>query len=166
MEKKLVLIRHAKSDWSSPGTSDFDRPLNDRGKKDAPMMGKRLKDRGMLPDLIISSPAKRAATTAKLIANEVQYDPANIVWIDRLYHCHAYVFEEVITQSGIADDIKTVFVFAHNPGITHFAMDSVRDLNIDMPTCSMVAITFNAEHWHDFANVPRSLLFFDYPKNQ
>lgn len=167
MERKLVLIRHAKSDWETPGQADFDRSLNERGKRDAPLMGQRLKERGLVPDLIISSPAKRAGTTAKLIAQELDYPKENILWVDRLYHCPSFVFEEVLTTESIGDEVKTVFIFAHNPGITHFANDTVPGINIDnIPTCGMVALTFNAEHWADYAGVKHDLLFFDYPKNK
>lgn len=167
MERTLVLIRHAKSDWGNPDQPDFERPLNARGKKDAPEMGKRLKKKKMIPDLIISSPAMRAATTAKLIAAEVGYDPEKILYIPKLYHCAPEVFEEIITEGDIADEVKTVFIFAHNPGITHFAFETAPSLRIyDMPTCATVGLAFKADHWSDFATAKRTGLFFDYPKNQ
>ncbi len=167
MERRLVLVRHAKSDWSTAGQPDFARPLNDRGKKDAPVMGQRLKAKGVVPDLILASPAKRAATTAKLIAEAVGYDTEAIRWIERLYHCPAAVFEEVLLTEDIPDDVKTVFIFAHNPGITHFANETTEGLNVDnIPTCGVVAVTFDAGHWSDYASVKHTLLFFDYPKNQ
>lgn len=167
MERTVVLIRHAKSDWSTPGQPDFDRPLNARGKKDAPEMGKRLKKNNILPDLILASPAARAAATAKLIAAEVGYDPAAIHWIDKLYHCDAPVFEDVLVNSDIPDEVRTVFMVAHNPGITHFTGDAAPSLHInDMPTCATAGITFQAEHWSGFSEARHNGLFFDYPKNQ
>ena len=167
MERTLILIRHAKSDWGTMSLRDYDRPLNQRGKKDAPEMGKRLKKKHIIPDLIISSPAVRAAGTAKLIAAEVGYDPGHIRWVEKLYHCTAEVFEEVITGGDIADDVKTVFIFAHNPGISLFAHDAVPELLLDdMPTCGMVGLTFNAARWSDYTEAKRAPLFFDYPKNQ
>lgn len=167
MERTLILIRHAKSDWGTMSLKDYDRPLNQRGKKDAPEMGKRLKKKHIIPDLIISSPAVRAASTAKLIAAEVGYDPGHIRWVEKLYHCAAEVFEEVITGGDIADDVKTVFIFAHNPGISLFAHYAVPGLlPDDMPTCGMVGLTFNAARWSDYTEAKRAPLFFDYPKNQ
>ena len=167
MERVLVLIRHAKSDWAIPDQPDFDRPLNARGKKDAPEMGKRLKKKNIIPDLIISSPAMRAATTAKLIAAEVGYPEANIRWVDKMYHCTADVFEEVLTSGDIPDHVKTVFMFAHNPGISQFVFEAAPSLDVyDMPTCAAAGLTFKAEHWSDFATAKRKGLFFDYPKNQ
>lgn len=166
MERTLVLIRHAKSDWGNPGLADFDRPLNARGKKDAPEMGRRLKKNGIVPDLIISSTALRAATTARLIAAGVGYDEADIMWADQLYHCGPSVFEAVLTSGDIADTVKTVFMFAHNPGITQFAYEAAPSLNInDMPTCAAAGLTFEASHWSDFPAVPHKGLFFDFPKN-
>lgn len=167
MERRLVLVRHAKSDWSTVGQADFDRPLNERGKRDAPVMGQRLKNKGLIPDLIIASPAKRAATTAKLVADAAGYNKDKIVWVDRLYHCPAHIFEEVLLTENIPDDVKTVFMFAHNPGITLFANETTQGLNVDnIPTCGVVALAFEATHWSEYAMVKHSLLFFDYPKNQ
>lgn len=167
MDRRLVLIRHAKSDWGTPGQPDFERSLNDRGRRDAPVMGARLKSNGFMPDLIIASPAVRAATTAKLIADAVGYDKENIRWVERLYHCPAHVFDEVLVSEDIADDVKTIFMVAHNPGITYFANDTVATLNVDnMPTCATVGIGFTAGHWNDYPVVKHRLLFYDYPKNQ
>jgi phosphohistidine phosphatase len=168
MERTLVLIRHAKSDWGTMNQQDYERPLNQRGKKDAPEMGRRLREKhNIIPDLIISSPAVRAASTAKFIAKEVNYDPEQIRWVEKLYHSTAEVFEDVITHGDIADDIKTVFIFAHNPGISLFAHYAVPALILeDMPTCGVVGLTFNAERWSDYATAKHVPLFFDYPKNQ
>jgi phosphohistidine phosphatase len=167
MERKLVLVRHAKSDWSTPGQQDFDRPLNERGKRDAPMMGRRLKDKGLVPDLILASPAKRAAATARLIADEVGYSRDRIQWVDSLYHCPAYMFEDVILGAGIPGEVNTVFIFAHNPGITHFANETTEAWQTDnIPTCGVVALTFKAAGWNDYPSAKHNLLFFDYPKNQ
>lgn len=167
MERILVLIRHAKSDWAISNQTDFERPLNARGKRDAPEMGKRLKKKKVIPDLIISSPAVRAATTAKLIAAEVGYDEGRIRWVDKLYHCQPDVFEDVLTAGDIPDDVKTVLIFAHNPGISQFAYEAAPSLNVyDMPTCAMVGLTFKAEHWSGFSAASRIGLFFDFPKNQ
>jgi len=162
-----VIVRHAKSDWGVPGQDDFDRPLNQRGKRDAPVMGQRLRERSIRPDLVLASPAKRAAATARLIARELSYPEERIQWVQALYHCPAYMFEEVLAAAAIPDEVQTVFLFAHNPGITHFANETAPGLNIDnIPTCGMVGIAFDAPHWSDYATAAHKLLFFDYPKNQ
>jgi phosphohistidine phosphatase len=165
MQRTLVIIRHAKSSWANPLQSDFERPLNDRGERDAPMMGERMKRRNLLPDVIIASTAKRAKQTAKKIAAAIGYDEKKIVWVDKLYHCIPSVFEEVLYE--VADDMKTVFIVAHNPGITEFVNELSADFKIDnMPTCGMVAATFDAEEWNEFASSQKQVILFDYPKNE
>lgn len=165
MERTLVMIRHAKSSWANPLQSDFERPLNERGKLDAPMMGERLKKHNLAPDLIISSTAKRAKATAKKIATAFDYDQEKILWLDKLYHCIPSVFEEVIYE--VDDKIKTVFIVAHNPGITDFANQLSSGFSIDnVPTCGIVGIKINAEEWNQFALADKQVFYFDYPKKE
>jgi phosphohistidine phosphatase len=167
MKKTLLLIRHAKSDWSVYGQKDFDRTLNERGNKDALMMSKRLMKRGITPDLIISSTAKRACTTAALIAQETGYDTEKIILMEKLYQSSLDVYENIITQTPIADTINTLFLFGHNNEITDFANYTIPDFTTDtIPTCGMVGLTFKAEQWRDYNRVKRSFLFYDFPKNQ
>lgn len=165
MERRVVLIRHAKSSWTNPLQSDYERPLNERGLHDAPMMGNRLRKQNILPDLIIASKAKRAAQTARRIAQSVGYDEREIQWEEKLYHCIPPVFEEVIED--IDDAVKTVFIVAHNPGITGFAdgLDSSFRAG-NMSTCALVGICFEAEGWDDFHFSERKVFLYDYPKKQ
>ena len=143
--------------------SDFDRPLNDRGKDEAPAMGKRLKKMGISPDLIISSSAKRTRQTAKRIAGEVGYDADDIKWEEKLYHCTPSVFEEVIY--GIPDRVKTVFIVAHNPGITDFVNQLSPDFVIDnMPTCGIAGAEVDAKEWNSFATAKRKVILYEYPE--
>src|SRR6188472_4176617 len=113
MSLQIILIRHAKSSWNDPTQSDFDRPSKDRGKIDAPEMGKRLKTAGIVPDLIIARTVKRAQQTAHHIAAGVGFPAANIESRSVLYHCTPSVFENVILS--LDDKLKTVFIIAHNP---------------------------------------------------
>lgn len=167
MERTLILVRHAKSDWGNPVQMDYDRPLNDRGLRDAPVMGTRLKTMGIVPGLIIASTANRAATTAKLIAKAMGYHEQKIQWEDKLYHAPPDIFAEVIATSGIGTDIATIMIVAHNPGITEFANLITEKFSIDnMPTCSMVAVKAKAPDWESFLQAAPGLLFFDYPKNK
>jgi phosphohistidine phosphatase len=161
--KRLVLIRHAKSSWANPLQSDFDRPLNDRGQRDAPAMGARLKKAGVVPDRIISSTARRAAQTAKLIAAAVDYDDAGIQWNEELYHCVPAVFEEVIET--VDDSVNTLFIFAHNPGISELAaqLDGGRRIT-HMPTCAVAGFALEAESWSDFSRSNKKTILFDTPK--
>ncbi len=164
MERRLVIIRHAKSSWANPLQSDFERPLNDRGEKDAPMMGERLKNRNIIPDLIIASKAKRAKQTAKKIAAAVGYDEEKIVWLNKLYHCIPSVFEETIYDTD--NNVQTLFIVAHNPGISEFANELSPDFHIDlMPTCGIVGASFDAEEWNQFSSVKKTVFLYDYPKN-
>ena len=165
MERTLVMIRHAKSSWANPLQSDFERPLNDRGEHDAPMMGEWLKQMDVIPDLIISSTAKRAKQTAKRIAEAIGYDTDKIQWIDKLYHCIPSVYEDVIQE--IDESLSTVFMVAHNPGITEFVNDLLPGFHIDnMPTCGMVGAHINAEEWSDFINASKEVFLFEYPRKQ
>ena len=160
--KTLLLIRHAKSDWNDPALKDFDRPLNERGKKNAPEMAKRLLDKNIKIDTLISSPAKRAKKTAELMAKEYDIKKEKIIFIDQLYLAEPSVFFDVISK--IDDDHKHVALFAHNPGITDFA-NQIADVRIDnIPTCGVFAIKMNGKHWKDFEKAEKEFWFFDYPK--
>jgi phosphohistidine phosphatase len=165
MERVLVMVRHAKSSWANPLQSDFERPLNHRGEEDAPAMGNRLKDMDVVPDLMVSSTAKRAKQTVKKLAVSLGYSADNIKWEEKLYHCIPSVFEEVIFET--ADDINTLLIVAHNPGITEFINQLSPDFSLDhMPTCGVVAVRFDARDWSEFSAAKKQVLLFEYPKKQ
>lgn len=160
--KILILVRHAKSDWGNPGLDDFDRPLNERGKKDAPVMAKRLKDKKIKVDALIASPAKRAARTAKIFAEEMEIKKDKIIFKDELYMAGEDSFFKVI--ENINNKISSAAVFSHNNGITDFA-NLLTETRIDnMPTCGVFAIKILSESWKDFRNAKKEFWFFDYPK--
>ncbi|MFM7274917.1 MAG: SixA phosphatase family protein, partial [Gammaproteobacteria bacterium] len=94
--KRLILCRHAKSSWADPGMADIDRPLNDRGKRDAPEMGRRLRERGVAPDLVVSSGARRARATARRIAAELGIDGDAVTIVERLYEASVATWLAVI----------------------------------------------------------------------
>lgn len=161
--KTLILVRHAKSSWDTPGMDDFDRPLNDRGKKDAPEMAGRLKKKGLKIDVLISSPAKRAHKTAKSFAEEFGVDKDQIVLVEKLYEASVTAFLE--TVSTIDEAYKSAIIFSHNPGITDF-VNTLTQLRLDnMPTCGVFAVSGEGETWKDFLRSEKHFLFFDYPKN-
>lgn len=165
MQRTLVMIRHAKSSWANPLQSDYERPLNERGEQDAPEMGERLKKLDIIPDLIIASTAKRAKQTAKKIAAAFGYDTNKIRWEEKLYHCIPSVFEEALYE--VADTIRTVFVVAHNPGITGFVNQLSPDFKLDnMPTCGAVAAHIDVNEWNQFATVEKEVFLFEYPKKK
>lgn len=161
--KTLILIRHAKSDWSHEGLSDSERPLNERGKKDAPDMAKRLRKKGLKIDAFISSPAKRAFRTARFFANEFDVDKEKILVENSLYGAMPSQFEYIIADLKDKDDV--VCLFSHNPGITDYAntLTSVRTDNI--PTCGIFAVQADVSNWKDFGKAEKKFLFYDYPKN-
>jgi phosphohistidine phosphatase len=160
--KQLLLIRHAKSSWALAGQDDFDRPLNDRGQRDAPMMAKRLLDRHVGIDLFISSTANRALTTARHFVDVYEAGKGRLATSKQLYHAYPPAFYEVISE--IDDSIRTAAIFSHNPGITAF-VNELTDTQIDdMPTCAVFAIKAETEHWKDFHAAKKSFWFFDYPK--
>lgn len=162
MQRTLVMIRHAKSSWANPLQSDFDRSLNERGEKDAPEMGKKLKKLNIIPDLIVASSAKRTRQTAKRIAKEVGYDIDNIKWEEKLYHCIPSVLEEVIYE--IDNKVKTVFIVAHNPGITEFVNQLAPDFKTDnMPTAGVVAAHVKTDEWNNFTIATKTVFLFEYP---
>jgi len=161
--KTLLLVRHAKSSWDQAGLSDFDRPLNERGKKDAPIMAKRVKEKGIELDHLMSSPAKRAKKTAKYFAEEFGFKKEDIKLVEALYGAIQPEFLQAIKE--VNDKYKTVALFSHNPGITEFA-SSLTNVRVDeMPTCAVFAVQADCISWKDFMEAEKSFLFFDYPKN-
>jgi phosphohistidine phosphatase len=161
--KELLLIRHAKSDWDDPSLSDFDRPLNKRGKADTPLMAHRLLDKKIKIDAFISSPAKRAKKTASIFAKEYKMDKKDILLVEKLYAAEANVFFEVIRNTN--DKFDNIAVFSHNPGLTDFA-NLLSDVRIDnIPTCGIFAVKVDAKHWTDFKDAKKDFWFFDYPKH-
>jgi phosphohistidine phosphatase len=161
--KKIFIIRHAKSDQSFFG-NDFERPLNERGKTDAPVMAKRLTDRKLKIDALVSSPAKRAKKTAELFAETLGKKPGDIIFISALYHATPDVFYQVI--SSLPDNLDNVAVFSHNPGITYFVNSLDTKTRVDnMPTTAIFAVEADITQWTGFIKGKKEFLFFDYPKN-
>jgi phosphohistidine phosphatase len=160
--KNLLVIRHAKSSWAIAGQEDFDRPLNDRGHRDAPMMAERVLDRKVHIDAFVSSPANRALTTAGYFAKAWGVSKKDILQVEKLYHAMPAVFFETIGE--LDDKIKTAAIFSHNPGITAFVNQlGVAQLD-NMPTSGVFAVRADIKHWKDFADAPKEFWFFDYPK--
>lgn len=161
--KKILLIRHAKSSWDS-GFRDTERPLNHRGKKDAPLMAARLLKKEVKIDAFVSSPAARAFETAVFFANAYQRDSKEIITLSQLYEVEAKVFYNVISE--LIGDLETVAIFSHNPGITDFVNTLTSAKIDDMPTCAVFAIKAGIKQWSDFKEKDKEFWFFEYPKNQ
>jgi phosphohistidine phosphatase len=162
--KTLLVIRHAKSSWDPAILNDFDRPLNERGKKDARAMARRLIQNKIPIDLFVASPAKRAKKTAVLFAQEFKKNEEDIFYIPGLYHAPAHVFIEVV--KGLDNAYSHVAVFSHNPGITAF-VNMLGTVQLDnMPTCAVFGISIDADEWQAFSIAKKEFLFFDFPKNE
>jgi phosphohistidine phosphatase len=159
--KSLLLVRHAKSSHSFGVSSDFDRPLNDRGFRDATEMGKKLFKNKTQIDLFVSSPALRAKTTAELFADEYNRNMKEILYAPALYNAGTEDFSDTIR--GIADVYQHIALFSHNPGITDFASSLIENHFTQMSTCSVFAVSAAVDSWKDFTKSEKSFLFFFKP---
>lgn len=159
--RTLFLVRHAKSSWDDPALPDKDRPLDARGKRDAPMMGKRLAKRDVKPDLILSSPARRALTTAEIIAKELDYNVKDIVVHERLYAAAADDLLSVIRK--LNDKLKHVMLFGHNPELTELAHRLSKEIT-RLPTCAVAEFKFSAKSWSDVGKAKPKRVLLDHPK--
>ncbi len=160
--KTLFLIRHAKSSWADMALADRDRPLNDRGKRDAPKVGKRLAKRRVKPDLILSSPATRALTTAEIIAKKLDYKRSKIVVDDRLYAVSADELTDVIRQ--LNDKAERVMLIGHNPELTELAHRLSSKIT-HLPTCAVAKFTFDAKSWTRIGKDEPTKVALEYPKH-
>jgi phosphohistidine phosphatase len=161
--KRLALLRHAKSSWDNPGTSDFDRPLNKRGRHDAPRMGKLLAERGVSPTAIISSAAVRARTTAEAVGHELGFAAHEIQCTKALYLASANDMLKVLQQ--LAGDASEALLVGHNPGITSLA-NRIADARIDnLPTAACFYVEADVQSWAELLSLPGRLVFFASPKN-
>ncbi len=164
MPKRLILIRHAKSDWGNPSTKDFDRPLNKRGSLNAPEMAQRMVSQNIFPDLIVSSPALRALTTAKYFAKEWEIGEKKIQMDKNIYEAGLKTLLDVVNHFD--NRYSTIAMFGHNPGFTDFA-NYLSDVNIyNMPTCSIVMLEFPFDEWSFVGSSTAKVLLFDYPKSR
>lgn len=160
--KYLYLIRHAKSSWSNPVLSDFERPLNKRGRRDAPLMGRRLASAVYQPECIFSSPARRARKTARIIGAELGVAKHDIIMDQALYTFTADPILDIIKKSQ--DSIQVIALVGHNHGITECAEYLSGEQLGNIPTCGIVLIEFACDSWKRVHPDSGRLLFFDYPK--
>ncbi|MEJ7644014.1 MAG: histidine phosphatase family protein [Chryseolinea sp.] len=165
--KTLLIVRHAKSSWDVSNVNDFERPLSSRGKRDAPRMAKRLKEKKVFPDLMLSSPAKRALSTTKKIAKILGYPKSSIKKDQSLYHADEETMLSVVRD--LNDKHTKVMIFGHNPGLTDFvnSIMTAEQQNFDnIPTCGVIAFQFETSQWNNITWGAGKLLFFDYPKSR
>lgn len=161
--KQLLICRHAKSSWDDASLSDVERPLNKRGRRDAPEMGRRLAERGLLPDLILASHATRAWTTAEAYADRLGYPPDRIQVDPGLYTATAASLLALVR--ALEPRLGRVLLVGHNPECTAFA-NLLGNLDLDnLPTGGIVALEFHTRSWQEILPGQGQLLFVDFPKN-
>ncbi len=161
MKRTVILVRHAKSSRGNPNLPDTERPLDDRGKRDASMMAKRLAKQLVKPDLILSSPAQRALATAEIIANRLSFSTKSIVVDGRLYATDPQTLLAVI--GGLNDKMKCVMLFGHNPEFSELAHQLFTDITA-LPTCAVVQFTFDTKSWANIGEAKPDHVVLDYPE--
>lgn len=160
--KNLFLTRHAKSSWSNPGLADIDRPLNERGKKAAPFMGKLIVDKGEKPELLISSPANRALSTARAFGEVMGLVENDIIVNRAIYGAGAQQLLELVQNQ---DDLhKSIMLFGHNPTFTSFVNMLTGSNIMNVVTCGVVRIDFEYSSWIDIDFGSGRLVYYEYPK--
>ena len=161
--KILTIVRHAKSSWKDTRLSDRKRPLNKRGERDAPEMGRRIHEHGIRPSLIITSPAKRAWTTAKIIAQEINYPLEFLQREDGLYLASVNaILDTIVAQDN---GFNNLMIVGHNPGLTDFANFLVPGLTNNLPTAGVVSVEIDRDDWSLYTQPQARLLVHDWPKN-
>jgi len=163
MNKRLILVRHAKSSWNQPELSDFQRPLNERGRRDVPEMSQRFLETSLKIDRIISSPAERAITTAYGFAARLNINAEDILQKEELYHASAMALKRAIARTP--NDIESLMVFGHNPVLTYLIND-LSDFYLDnLPTCAICGIEFNIDAWSSVLKEKGRKFYYDFPKS-
>ncbi len=158
--KQLILVRHAKSSWSDMLISDIERPLNSRGKRNAPFMAQKLKEIVKNIDTFYVSPAKRARKTAKVFLKDFSNAKWNIV--EEIYEAYVSTLEDVIYS--IPYEIDTAIMFGHNPGFTALTNRYAKSMIDNLPTCGIVIIDFKGENWSKFHPTSASVSDILFPK--
>lgn len=162
--KHLFIVRHAKSTWDYPTISDIDRPLKDRGIKDAYEIANKVLIRAVLPDAIISSPAVRALHTAIIFARVINFPAEEIIINQDFYMADPSETLRIINETD--DSRKSLMIFGHNPGFTELA-NYLSGMDIEnIPTSGLVHLTFSTSKWKDISRKNLSGELFDVPTKE
>ncbi len=165
--KRLLLIRHAKSSWDDPMLPDFDRPLNKRGQRDAPRMARRLKEKDIHPDRLVTSPAVRALATCHAMADVLRFEAQRIHYEPKLYHADEHQLLAVVRAlPDLPDQDEVVLLFGHNPGLTDFANRLFSIDLVNIPTAGIVAGEVRVRAWRDTDWGDGRFGWFDFPKSK
>lgn len=162
--KTLTIVRHAKSSWDNPGLGDRERPLNKRGERDAPVMGQRIAAAGIRPSLILSSPAVRAWTTARIVAQALAY-PLEFLQREKALYLASVndILDVIIAQDN---GFNSLMLFGHNPGFTELANFLSPRLTGNLPTAGVVSVSFDQDDWNLHERPKTELVLHDFPKNK
>jgi phosphohistidine phosphatase len=160
--KELCLVRHAKSSWKYPKLDDFERPLNKRGRKNAPLMGKIILRLGLIPDLIIASPASRAAMTARVFALEINYPLDKIRYLASIYESDEMDLVHIIKK--LENKLTKVMLVGHNPGITDLANRIGNYPVSNIPTSGVFGLALDITSWSEIMKRAGKVKYFEYPK--
>lgn len=168
MTRELLILRHAKSDWDSSARTDFDRPLAKRGRKDLPRVGCWLKEQGLVPDYVVSSPAKRAEQTVIGVCAELDIPPEDIQWDDRIYHASSGALLNVLNESP--PEARRVMIAGHNPGL-EILLQNLCEHEIPMPPDYKLMPTGTVAHlkipckWQDLEGQLARLISLTRPRS-
>ncbi len=160
--KTLYLVRHAKSSWENANLSDFDRPLNKRGRKNAPFMAELMRGKNVHPDLVVSSPANRALTTAEIFCETLGYPLENIEQRIEIYE--GGLNHMLLLVQQIPDNYAIAMLFGHNPTLTSFANFISGERLENIVTCGIVRINFKSNTWQETMMDAGELVWYEYPK--
>jgi phosphohistidine phosphatase len=160
--KKILLVRHAKSSWNDFSISDHDRPLNDRGHHDAPLMAKKIIESEFKTEAIYTSSAKRAKDTAKYFSTILEVDNNDFHVLPRLYHPTPDTILDVINEAD--DKYESIALFCHNPGVTHFASDILNQYIDNVATCGVIIMSSDASNWSEVNSNNLHFINYFYPK--
>ncbi len=162
--KNLIVTRHAKSNWNTDASSDFQRPLNKRGIGDAPMMAARLVERGPLPQLILTSTARRALETTELMLKDAALTEIQMLTTDSIYEAPLAALKSAIAK--LPDEINTAMMVGHNPGVSTLCSYLCKAALMQMPTCAMACLKLDVDAWDEIYPDCASLHWYDYPKSE
>lgn len=160
--KTLLMLRHAKSSWDDANLADFDRPLNDRGRTAAPFMGELMARKGLVPDIVVSSPAKRAVQTADLVKKGAKAD-YRIHYDERIYEASLGTLRQVVSE--IEDEHESAMLVGHNPGFEGLVRLLTGQIE-PMPTAALAVINLKIDHWADVAVGSGELVDLFRPKEE
>lgn len=164
MERKLFIIRHGKSSWDNQGLDDFDRPLAERGIRGATDMAHRLNDLGLVPELILSSPANRALNTALIMSRIWGLEASALQIHDPIYMAYVSDIEQVVAE--VPSEIRHLAIFGHNPAFTTYANIFLEEPLDNLPTAGVVIVTLETNGWNGINRSHVKGTYLDYPKRR